>query len=127
MIQTHPIENLYTEELYNIKSKVLIIIHKSWMQVDDTERTLLGKILGALKLSLPRVQIITRSEFVMEDVKMFSPSCVIAFGATLKSSSKMYENAGTNELPIVVAHELYQLDDIRKKNLWLALKQIFQA
>ena len=127
MTQTNPLENLYTEELYRSTSRVLILIQKPWVQVDEAERTLLGKILTALKLSLASVQLISRKEFEIEDVKTFRPSCVIAFGAVLNGSSKMYENVGTGETPVVVAHELNQLDETRKKNLWLALKQIFQS
>ena len=126
MTQAHPFESLYTEELYNIKSKLLIVIHKPWTEVSDTERTLLGKIMTALNLSLPKVQIITRSEIAVDDIKTFRPTCVISFGPMLKGSSKMYENIGS-ETPIVIAHELDQLDDARKKILWQTLKQIFQA
>lgn len=127
MTQSHPFENLYTEELYKIKSKVLIVTQKPWDQIDEAERTLLGKILGAVKHSLSMVQIINRGEFDVEDIKVFQPSCVISFGASLKNSSKMYENVGSSDVPIVVAHELHQLDDIRKKNLWLALKPLFHS
>src|SRR6187549_3318794 len=104
MTQANPLENLYTEELYRSTSKVLIVIQKPWVQVDEAERTLLGKILTALKLSLASVQVISRKEFEIEDVKTFRPSCVIAFGAVLNGSAKMYENVG-GETPVVVAHE----------------------
>ena len=127
MTQAHPLENLYTEELYKIKSKILIVTLKPWAQIDDAERTLLGKILSAVKHSLAIVQIIDRGEYDLDDVKVFQPSCVISFGASLKNSSKMYENVGDSDVPIVVAHELHQLDEVRKKNLWLALNPLFHS
>jgi hypothetical protein len=127
MTQAHPFENLYTEELYKIHSKVLIVISKPWSEMQDEEIILLGKILNAVKLSLAAVQVVTRTEFIIEDFKPCQPSCIIAFGATLKDSTKMYENLSIDGIPIVVAHEFDQLDDTRKKNLWLTLKQVFHS
>ena len=127
MTQTHPLENLYQEELYKIKSKVLIVLSTAWPEISDEEIILLGKILNAVKLSLAAVQIVTRTEFAVEDFKRFQPTCIIVFGATLKDSTKMYENLSIGGISIVVADELRHLDDSRKKNLWLTLKQVFDA
>ena len=67
MTQTHPLENLYSEELYSLPPKVLIVISKPWSEIQEDEKTLLGKILGAVKLSLSSVQIINRAEFGVDD------------------------------------------------------------
>ena len=91
MTQTYPLENLYSEELYNLPPKVLIVISKPWSEIQEDEKTLLGKILSAVKLSLSSVQIINRVEFGVEDFNAYRPACIIAFGATLKNSTKMYE------------------------------------
>ena len=125
--QTYPLENLYTEELYNLPPKVLIVISKPWSQIQDDEKTLLGKILSAVKLSLSSVQIINRAEFGFDDFNAYGPVCIIAFGATLKNSNKMYEKITEGGNAIVVADELQQLDDIRKRNLWLTLKEVFHS
>ena len=127
MTQTYPLENLYTEELYNLPPKVLIVISKPWSQIQEDEKTLLGKILSAVKLSLSSVQIINRAEFVVDDFDAFRPNCIVAFGATLKNSTKMYEKIVNAQTAIVVADELRQLDDIRKRNLWLTLKEVFHS
>lgn len=127
MTQTHPLENLYQEELYKIKSKVLIVLSKPWSEVGDEEIILLGKILNAVKLSLAAVQIITRVDFTAEDFKRYQPTCIIAFGSILKDSTKKYETLSIAGVPIVVADELLQLDEVRKKNLWLTLKQVFHS
>lgn len=95
--------------------------------MQDEEIILLGKILNAVKLSLAAVQVVTRTEFSAEDFKFYQPACIIAFGATLKDSTKMYENLTLDGIPIVVAHEFNQLEDTRKKNLWLTLKQVFHS
>ena len=127
MTQTHLLENLYSEELYKIQGKVLVVMSKPWSKVQDDERILLGKILGAVKLSLSSVQIVDRSEFAVADFRAYRPSCIIAFGAALKNSSKMYEKVTHEGTSIVVADELGQLDDLRKRNLWLTLKQVFHS
>jgi len=126
MAQTH-LESLYTEELYKIKSKILIVTPKSWTDVQESERVLLGKILGALKFSLSSVQIMNQEQFVAEDFKVYQPTCIIAFGAVLKNSTKMYEKLVDDGVAIVVAHGLEELDDVRKRNLWVTLKQVFQT
>jgi len=127
MTQTYPLENLYAEELYNLPPKVLIVISKPWSQIQEDEKTLLGKILSAVKLSLSSVQIINRAEFVVADFGAFRPNCIVAFGAILKNSTKMYEKVTDDQTAIVVADELRHLDDIRKRNLWLTLKEVFHS
>ena len=127
MTPTYPLENLYTEELYNLPPKVLIVISKPWSQIQEEEKTLLGKILSAVKLSLSSVQIINRAEFVVADFEAFRPNCIVTFGAILKNSNKMYEKIMNEQTAIVVADELHQLDDLRKRNLWLTLKQVFHS
>jgi hypothetical protein len=127
MTQTNALENLYSEELYNIPSKVLVVISKPWSEIQEDEKTLLGKILSSVKLSLSSVQIINRAEFGVEDFNAPRPACIIAFGATLKNSSKMYEKIAAERTAIVVADELRQLDDLRKRNLWLTLKEVFHS
>jgi len=127
MTQTYPLENLYAEELYNLPPKVLIVISKPWSQIQEDEKTLLGKILSAVKLSLSSVQIINRAEFVVADFGAFRPNCIVAFGAILKNSTKMYEKVTDEQTAIVVADELRHLDDIRKRNLWLTLKEVFHS
>jgi hypothetical protein len=127
MTQIHPLETLYPEELYDIQGKVLIVIARPWSEIQENERTLLGKILSAVKLSLSSVQIIYRAEFSAADFKIYRPSNIVAFGATLKNSTKMYEKITAEGSAIVVADALDQLDDLRKRNLWLTLKQLFHS
>ena len=124
MIQT-PFQYLYPEEIYKISSKVLIVIDKPWSEITGDENILLDKILKALKLSLASVQIQTRPEFSIEDFKIFAPSFILAFGSKLRNSDKMYEELQMDGTPIVVAEALDQLDDVRKRNLWLTLRESF--
>lgn len=127
MMQPNLLTNLYQEELYKIKPKVSVVIARPWKELTEDEITLLQKILTAVKLSLPAVQIITREEFTLDSFRNNPPSHIIAFGAAFQNSDKMYENISVDGISIVVAHELRLLDDTRKKNLWITLKQIFHS
>ena len=127
MTQTNALENLYSEELYHIPPKILIVISKPWSEIQEDEKTLLGKILNSVKLSLSSVQIVNRAEFGFEDFTTYRPAYIIAFGATLKNSTKMYEKITAERAAIVVADELRQLDELRKRNLWLTLKEVFHS
>jgi len=124
---TQPVlRNLYQEELYRIPAKVIVVISKPWEEVTYEDRTLLSKILGSVKLSLASVQIKVSQEFSIKDFYPLVPTYIIAFGATLKNSSKRYQHLSIEDISIIMADELNQLDDLKKRSLWLALKQIFQ-
>lgn len=127
MMQPNLLINLYPEELYNIKPKVLVIIAKPWNELTEDEIKLLQKILAAVKFSLPSVQVVTMQEFSLDSFRNNEPSHIIAFGASFRDFNKMYENISVDGISIVVAHELRLLDDARKKNLWVTLKQIFHS
>jgi hypothetical protein len=127
MIHPNLLINLYQEELYKIKPKVLVIISKPWNELIEDEIKLLQKILTAVKLSLPAVQIVAMQEFSLDSFRNDQPSHIIAFGASFQDFDKMYENISVDGISIVVAHELQLLDDARKKNLWTTLKHIFHS
>jgi hypothetical protein len=123
--QTSVIESLYHEDLYQIPSRVLIILSRSWEEHTEDERTVLSKMLAAVKLSLSSVQIITRKDFSVEDLAPLAPTKVLAFGAPLKSSDKVYEHLTIAGVSVIVADAINHLDDLKKKNLWMALKKMF--
>lgn len=119
------LESLFNEDLYNVPSRVLVILAEPWEDVSEENRTLVGKILSSIRLSLPLVQVINRSEFSVEDLAAFAPTRIISFGATLKAPHKMYENTVLGSTSVIVADSLTQLDDARKKSLWQALRVMF--
>ena len=126
MTQTSLLQNLYQEEIYKIAPKLLIIIDKQWSEVSIDEIILLEKILKALKLTLASVQILTRSKFLPNDFQAFTPDYILAFGSKLKDSERMYEAIQTAGTTVVLADALHLLDDAKKRNLWLTLRQVFQ-
>ena len=126
MTQTSLLQNLYQEEIYKIAPKLLIVIDKQWSEVSIDEIVLLEKILKALKLTLASVQVLTRSEFLPQDFQAFAPDHVIGFGSKLKNSERMYEAIQTDGITVVVADALDRLDEVKKRNLWATLRQVFQ-
>jgi hypothetical protein len=127
MTHTPWVEKLYQEELYRINPKTLVIITKTWSDLSEVEYNLLEKIIKSLQLSLASIQVVVRSQFSVDDFQAFAPPFIIAFGAALRNSDKMYEEIRVNGTKVVVAHELGQLDETRKRNLWITLKQVFHS
>jgi len=126
MTRTSLLQHLYQEEIYNIAPKLLIVIDKQWSEVSIDETILLEKIVKALKLTLASVQILTRSEFLPLDFQAFAPDYIIAFGSKLKNSGRLYEAIQTDGATVVVADALDRLDEVKKRNLWITLRQVFQ-
>jgi len=123
--QPSPFENLFQEELYQIPGRTVIISSKNWTEVSDEERTVLSKMLAAVKLNLASVQILHLQKFSLQDLQAFSPARVLVFGATIQEVSQLYTNTLVDNVPVIVADSIDKLDDAKKKSLWLALKQMF--
>ncbi len=118
------VSDLYPEEIYQIKDRVLIVLTTSWESVSEEDKTLLAKILGAIRLSLDGVQIISQQKPDFQAIKMLSPKWVIRFS---NDYPKDYYKAESIEGSIIVnSHLLSDLDDARKKSLWMALKGFLQ-
>lgn len=115
----------YQEELYQIHPKVLIVVLRNWAEISEEEKTLLNKILGSVKQSITKVDIVTLKTFSPEELSAYGASRIISFGSTLKTSSKLYENLTLDQSQVIVAEDFPLLDDAKKKSLWLALRQMF--
>ena len=116
-------ESLYTEELYQIPGKVVIVLSKPWSDILPEEKSTLSKIVAALKLNLAAVQIIEWQSF--HSLTALCPTKVISFGTTLRPSLKLYEPEIVDGINVIQADALDQLDDVKKRTLWLALKAMF--
>jgi len=119
------LESLFNEDLYQLPPRVLIILAEPWEEVSEDSRTLVAKILSSVRLSLPVVHIITRSDFSVDDLAAFAPTRIISFGSVFKSAHKPYENTVVGNTSVIVADRLVQLDDAKKKSLWQALRVMF--
>jgi hypothetical protein len=119
------LETIFQEDIYSIPAPLLIVLAKPWEELSEAELDTLSKMLKAVKLSLASVQIIVRTEFDKNDLSVFSPTRVLAFGASLTTPVKYYENINSENTSIIISESLDQLDDQKKKSLWIALKDMF--
>ncbi len=125
MSQSNALDSLFQEELYILPSPLLIVLSKPWVELSTEELNTLSRMLNAVKLTLASVHVIAQKDFTLEELSVYSPNRVLAFGAGLKSSSKLYENLSIHGVSVIISESLDQLDDAKKKNLWVALKKMF--
>ena len=125
MTESIVIENLYSEERYAFPAPVLVVLSDDWQDLSAEEKTVLARMLNAVKLTLDSVQILSLKEFSLEDLAASAPSKVLALGATCSSIDKTYQLVTHSNVQVIVADSLKALDDVRKKNLWQALRVMF--
>lgn len=122
-------EHLYQEEVYNIpQPSLVIVLPESWETLREDEIMLLSKILAAVKLSLAAVKILTLPEVDWENpahAQYCAADILLLFGSKVKSGVDPYKKVVIQNCKVVQADELSELDDTKKKNLWLVLKDLF--
>ena len=117
--------SLYQEELYVMRAKVLIILSKNWNEVSDEDQSLLIKILGAIKLNLASVQIVTQKKFDVDALKAYSAVQILTFGSVSNSEGPLYQLISLKGVSMLHADALHELNEAKKKILWSTLKQMF--
>lgn len=125
MSEENVIEDLYQEEVYRLPARTVIVIPVSWNAITEQEVNLLTKILSAVKLSLAGVHIVVARIVSLEQIRSMNPKQLLIFGAEVEPDIAPYQNTVVNDIPIVRSHALSELDDARKKSLWVALKEMF--
>ena len=118
---------LFQEELYQIPPRMTVIVARQWHKILDDEKALLTKILGSVRVSLDAVVILVMENISVESLVTLNPGKVLVFGVPVSHDVKPYELTRISTFELIMADDLNQLDDVRKKNLWLALKQMFQV
>lgn len=120
-----PQQFIYTEELYSLPQRVIVLLPVSWETLSEDQLVLLGKILGSVKLSLAGVQILCRDKAELSDLKVFNPSVVISFGTALNPKTELYTVSQADNIRIIQSEALDSLTDATKKSLWNTLKATF--
>jgi DNA polymerase III psi subunit len=118
-------EQIYTEELYRLPKKVLVLMPQSWDSLNAEEETLLTKILASIRLPLSAVQVLSLNNCEIDSLKIYNPSHVLSFGTKLIHDTKPFSTEVIHGIQIVQSETLGNLDDLKKKSLWTALKQAF--
>ncbi|MFN8334048.1 MAG: hypothetical protein U0U09_02920 [Cyclobacteriaceae bacterium] len=115
---------IYSEELYSLPGRTLVLIPVPWVELPEGDVALLEKILSAARLSLAGSQIICAKKASLSDFKSYNPSLIISFGVPLQPETEHYQAKTEGNVTIIRSDSLGELDDVRKKNLWAALKQL---
>jgi hypothetical protein len=119
-----PFTHLFSEELYKPVHGVIVVLPREWEAYSADDKTLLAKILGSVKLHPAAVQVISRPAITFGSLSNFTPSHVLIFGSETEGM-KTYEAVQAQGFSVLKADDLSQLDEVRKKSLWLALKSMF--
>jgi len=118
-------EFLYQEDLYQITDSILILVDKPWEELREEDKTLLSKILGSVKLSMDKVHVMHRSATSLQELLPYQPSKLISFGVNLAEGTELYKCLSSQNISFICSEPLSSLNDVTKKSLWGALKQLF--
>jgi len=118
-------EALYSEELYDFRAPVVVVVSRPWAEISADHKTVLAKMLAAVKLSIDTVQVVHRNAFTLEELTPLQSGKILAFGVNLKTPAPLYQHIAQNGVSLIVSDSLDQLDDAKKKSLWLALRAMF--
>ena len=119
------LKHLFQEELYRIPASILVILGREWDTYTSEDKTLLTKILASVKLQPDAVRFVVQNTLSLSTIALYNPSKVLVFGSS-DAEFKPYEASQVHGFWLIKADDLSQLDDAKKKNLWLALKTMFE-
>jgi hypothetical protein len=117
---------LYQEEIYAVPNPVIVIVPRPWHEILPDERALLAKILSSVKISIDSIMIKTVTEVSFVSLSSLKPEKILVFGVPTKPEITFYECVPVEGMSVIAADDLRKLDDGKKKNLWIALKQMFR-
>ena len=124
-------DDIYTEELYQIPTPVTVVLTKAWSDISSAEKELLTKITEALrqrispKLGLQSFRVVHVPAFDLSTWQE-KPEKLIYLGPAIKGFS-LYEVIQAGNTKIVFADSLADLipNEANRTKLWQALKQLF--
>lgn len=116
---------LFQEDLYNFTTPVVVVLSKTWESYSNEEQLLLNKILTSVKVDVNAVQIVVQPVIELAALQIYSPEKVLIFGSATTEDIGLYQSASAQGFIVVRADDLSLLDDQKKKNLWIALRQMF--
>jgi hypothetical protein len=104
---------------------MVVVLPRSWESYTSDEHKLLNKILTSVKVDINAVQIIVQPALDLSALHIYSPARVLIFGAQTTEEIRLYESTAAQGFIVIRADDLSLLDDQKKKNLWVALRQMF--
>jgi DNA polymerase III psi subunit len=125
MIHPELVSNTFSEELYSVPLKPVVVLNEEWQNLDERLKVFLEKILSSVKLSTNHVKIVSSSN---PDVLQWKdkPVYAIIFGNEIQglAQNELLEVQGT-KLIITSSLKSLETDTEAKKKLWNSLKEMF--
>ena len=119
------LSQLFQEELYHFNTPVVVALSRPWQDYGSEEQVLLKKILSSVKVDISTVQMVVQPSIDLRALQIYSPSRVLLFGVVPQEDFPLYQMQTAQGFTVIRADDLTALDDQKKKNLWLALRQMF--
>lgn len=125
---------LYQEELYRFSSPFVVVLARDLSSYEPDQQEMFKRILKSitsldqsLATFVESVTILANPSVTPADLQHFNPTHVLAFGVDLPAGKGYYEPATAHGFTAIRAHDLDQFDDQKKKDLWAALRKVFEA
>ena len=116
---------LFQEDLYHFSNPVLVVLSRDWEAFSPTEKLLLQKILTSVKIDINAIQLIARPSLDLKSLQTYTPARVLIFGSEINEDIPLYQATAAQGFIAIRADDLSLLDEVKKKNLWTALRQMF--
>lgn len=119
------LEELYQEELFNLPPQTVVVIPTGWADLTEADKSLLSKILSAIRVGLPGVRIVAEPTVSRKRLLQFGARQVLIFGSAFQPDAEPYRIHEVEGIKLILTGKLQSLDEPRKKLLWAALKEMF--
>lgn len=119
------LSQLFQEDLYYYTTPVMVVLSKPWDSYNFEEQVLLQKILTSVKVDMNSIQMVSQPSLNLHSLLPFSPARVLIFGSETDEEIALYQSTPVQGFTVIRADDLTQLDEGKKKNLWIALRQMF--
>ncbi|MDL5049436.1 hypothetical protein QQ054_25810 [Oscillatoria amoena NRMC-F 0135] len=120
-------EQTFTEDIYRIKGKFIVLIPVTWTELKPAEKDLLTKVLKAIHIPLSAVQILSLEQADNTFLNQFKPSFVLSFGVPITELDTQYSITSILGAEVIWSDGLKEIDQAGKEKLWLILKNRFLA
>lgn len=120
----HPLSHMFQEELYRFSPPVVVVLSRPWTSYSTEEQALLQKILTSVKTDIRAVQIMSQPSVKLEALPLNRTAKVLVFGSAA-SEIPPYQEVTAHGFKVIRGDDLSELNDEKKKSLWLALRQMF--
>ena len=125
-MDSQALSQLFPEDLYQYNTPIVVVLSKDWSSYSGEEQMLLRKILSSVNVDINTVQMVTGALVDLKALQIYRPSKIFLFGANATDGNlPLYQSTTAQGFMVIRADDLSVLDDQKKKNLWVGLRQMF--